>query len=207
MNCTRHEMHLLLHAHGQLGPVTRLLVEAHLEGCDRCRAKWARLTVERDSLRRTLSPLPMLEASDRRLMQSVGFGIRLEPREPREGPFAGVSPLTQRILVLVVAAILAIGASALAAFWEPPTRSCRPGAPMQVTPAVSPAPVTPAAAPGRATPAAAPAPVGVPCPLCGKPGYSGNVPACDAPLPALNAPTVLGGDGSGCALDGIKQAR
>lgn len=117
MKCSRHEMSVFLHAHGQLQGIRRLLLESHLENCDTCRARWARWAVEKDKLRRALAPLPILDRRGRVMMDGVGAGIRLE--RPARGEAAAGQTIKRRLVLVVLAAALALCASALAAYWQP----------------------------------------------------------------------------------------
>jgi anti-sigma factor RsiW len=123
MNCARGENAVFLHAHGQLQGFRRLLVETHLERCDTCRAKWARWVVEKDALRRSFSPMPIIDSPAQRLMDMVGVRIRSErPDHPpgRHAPAAWALAPAHRTLALAgVVLVLAATVSALAAFWQP----------------------------------------------------------------------------------------
>lgn len=119
MKCTRYEPSLLLHAHGQLSGVERLWIEAHLQGCPPCRIKWARFAAEKERLRQHLHPVP---AENGRLVELVGARIRREGRALAPARGSGGNP-GQVLALAILAALLAVALSALAAFWGPLARS------------------------------------------------------------------------------------
>lgn len=135
MSCPRLEQRVFLHAHGQLSGVESWLVESHLHRCTVCRAQWAQWTVERDRLRRSFSPLPADPVGLTGLSAAVGARIRTErplPADPAARPLQ--RPLSRATLAVSVAvALLAVGISALAAFWQPVVDHCHPPAPAAVS--------------------------------------------------------------------------
>lgn len=172
MSCPRLEQSVFLHAHGQLNGVQSWLVEAHLQQCPVCRARWAQWTVERDRLRRAFSPLPADPVGLTGLSAAVGARIRTERALPEDTAGRTPQPALSRTTVAVslAVALLAIGISALAAFWQPVAEYCHP-------PGWKPEP----------TPASVNAPEN--CPSLRLP--ASNTPGAKCPAPT-QAPTVPG---------------
>jgi anti-sigma factor RsiW len=126
MSCPRLEQSVFLHAHGQLDGAKGWLVETHLQHCAMCRARWAQWTVERDQLRRAFAPLPADPAGLTGLTVAVGARIRTERAFPEDLP----SPARPRFSlglagVALAVALLAVGISALAAYWQPVVDHCQ----------------------------------------------------------------------------------
>lgn len=128
MICHRCERALFMHAHGELGGVERFLLQCHLEGCDECRARWAKAVVEKDQLRRALSPMPTLDPEGERRLRIIGARIRAEQRllvvpapAPASAPAASSTGGRGRRLagMVLAAALLAIALTAMAASWGP----------------------------------------------------------------------------------------
>jgi anti-sigma factor RsiW len=126
MSCSRHETGLFLHAHNQLGGVRRWVVESHIHACPVCRARWAQWTVERDRLRRAFSPMPPDPYQGGGVSASVAARIRVERPAVAEAGTGLATPLSPRAVLLVAAviAMLAVGVSALAAYWRPAPPPC-----------------------------------------------------------------------------------
>jgi anti-sigma factor RsiW len=193
MMCQRREPAVFLHAHGQLNGLSRLLVERHLETCDSCRAKWARWVTEKDGLRRALAPPPLDYGDTQRMVELVGDQIRMDSRTPGSPAPAKATPRPKRRMaeLAVVAAILALTVSAMAAFWSPggifSSGSIEPDCNLAMPSAEFIASEqancgnSPANAPAN-SPAAAPK--GEQCPTCG-----GNMPASAAAHAHSGAPT------------------
>lgn len=173
MSCTRNDQELFLHAHEQLSSAARLKLEMHLQSCSQCRNRWARCVAEKDSLRRALAPLPVLQGESRGLAEAVSMRIRFEPQAVprRPGLLArGSLPLA---VVAAVALTLAVAFSAVAAFLAPgpPKGGCGPSAPV----------VLPG---GPGNPHGGAVPNGVAGPTGGCPLKQGNAPG--------NAPAAAG---------------
>ena len=118
MSCRALEQVLLLRAHGQLGGVRRVWLDSHLRHCPACRELWARYVLEKDAMRRALTPPAEVDASAERLMTAVAVRIRTEPRETLPSTAASFSfpRKPSRLLALgVLVLLLACGAAALAA--------------------------------------------------------------------------------------------
>jgi len=128
MSCPRLEQSVFLYAHGQLGGAKGWLVESHLQRCTVCRAQWAQWTVERDQLRRAFAPLPADPVGLTGLSAAVGARIRTERALPEEvaGHTRPRHLSRNAVAISLAVALLALGISALAAFWQPVVDHCRP---------------------------------------------------------------------------------
>lgn len=148
MSCPRLEQSVFLHAHGQLPGIRGWLVESHLQRCTVCRARWAQWTVERDQLRRALAPMPAAPVGLTGLTAAVGARIRTERPLPEETRPARPTPVAVAFALTVTS--LAVGISALAAFWQPAGDHCAP--PTQLQAPVLPAINSPGNCPGHLRP-------------------------------------------------------
>lgn len=184
MSCRALEQSLLLHAHGQSTGMLGFWVDAHLRGCPSCREKWARWVLEKDAMRRALSPAPELDPTAERLMTAVAVRIRTEPRDKapveKRNTLAAYRKPARVLALTALIALLASAAAALAALqplagpnlgflpsaWRPASEPCRPPligpgpngiVPPGISPKAAPAsPTTPSTVPKKtATKAAA----------------------------------------------------
>lgn len=164
MGCSRHQVGLFLHAHGQLTGVRRWFVESHLRGCSVCRSRWARWAVEKDNLRRAFFPLAPGVAGETGMAEAVAARIRAERalRPPASSRLHSPVTLSARLALAVVAAVLALGMTAFAAYWQwpatPSPTSCPTGVAAPQVPA-TPAALKPAASSPCGVPQPAPTPI------------------------------------------------
>ncbi len=128
MKCRHWQQTLFLHAHGQLGGFPRLLVDSHLQGCDNCRAQWARWVVERERLQRALQPAPGSDREASASIQQVAAAIRAEamvnPASPKVSPRGAPDSARgrQRVTLILGAALAALAFAATASVVEPGLR-------------------------------------------------------------------------------------
>jgi anti-sigma factor RsiW len=113
MKCSRMEKQVMLHAHGELSGISRLVVERHLGRCEACRQSWKRWGAQKDRLSGVLGPLPGRENRLPEIAGGVGRRILRVPQSvPRSSPFGGWGGAL-KLLVIVggIAAGLSLGAS------------------------------------------------------------------------------------------------
>lgn len=128
MKCRHWQQTLFLHAHGQLGGFPRLLVDSHLQGCDNCRAQWARWVVERERLQRALQPAPGSDREASASIQQVAAAIRAEamvnPASPKVAPRGAPDSVRgrQRVTLILGVALVALAFAATASVVEPGLR-------------------------------------------------------------------------------------
>jgi len=134
------EMSLFLYAHGQLHGPRRLLVESHLETCDTCRARWARWVVEKDALRRSFSPMPVLDAPSQRLMDAVAASVRTERSVAERVDCVsghGVTPRRYAGALALAAVLVVAGLAGAVGVWKPAGPELQQVAQAQVVPTLA----------------------------------------------------------------------
>ncbi len=115
-SCERREPDVLLHAHGHLTGIRRVMLEDHLRSCHRCRARWARWSVERIALRRQLGPAPRLGNETSPLLSAVACRVRREPQEPVDEKQQRQIMVPRHVAVVAFTLLATLGAVASAAY-------------------------------------------------------------------------------------------